>query len=92
MADEIAAYPDPAETIEVLIHSNRFGRSFRVRAPTEAKPSYLLDKDLGEQVFRHLYHVRIDQLCDGIRQSRKRAFSSAEIGRIASRFFAHVDA
>lgn len=158
MVDEIAAaYPDAAETIEVLIHSNRFGRSFRVRVPTDAKPNYLLgmlrntlklkfsnvdedmgvelsytyylrhdgqaiplnttladagvengdrlelwiratlrdlidDKDLGEQVFRHLYHVRIDQLGDGIRQARKRAFSSAEIGSIASRFFAHVDA
>jgi hypothetical protein len=157
MVDEIAgAFPDAAETLEVLIHSNRFGRSFRVRIPADAKPNYLLgmlrstlklkfsnvdedmgvelsytyylrhdgqaipldtsladagvkdgdrlelwvrarlrdlieDKDLGEQVFRHLYHARIDQLGDGVRQARKRAFSSAEIGRIASKFFSHVD-
>ena len=156
VAEIESTFPDATETIEVLIHSNRFGRSFRVRIPTDAKPNYLLgmlrgtlklkfsnvdedmgvelsytyylrhdgqaiplnttladagvkngdrlelwvratlrdlidDKDLGEQVFRHLYHVQIDQLGDGVRQARKRAFSSSEIGRIASRFFAHVD-
>ena len=157
MVEEIAgAFPDPTETIEVLVHSNRFGRSFRVRIPAAAKPNYLLgmlrsslklkfsnideemgvelsytyylrfrgqaipldttlesagvkngdrlelwiratlrdlidDKDLGERVSMQLYHVRIDQLGDSVRKARKRAFSSAEIGRIASRFFEHVD-
>jgi hypothetical protein len=157
MVDEIeTAFPDDAERIEVVIHSNRFGRNFRVRVPKAATPTYLLgmlrhalklkfsnvdndlgvelsytyylrhngeaislntslesagvgegdrlelwiraklrdlieDKELGEQVFFHLYRLDLNHLTDDVRQGRKRAFASAEIAGIASRFFAHVD-
>lgn len=148
--------PNDVDTIEVILHSNRFGRSFRLRVPTVATPSYLMgmlrdtlnlkfsnvdnelgvelsytyylrhkgqainlnttlqkagvvdgdrlelwirvtlrdlveDKDLGEEVSLRLYFVNPSNLTDDVRKARKRAFSSPEIARIASQFFAHVD-
>lgn len=150
------AFPDSEDTIEVIVHCNRFGRSFRLRVPPEATPSYLLgmlrdtlklrfsnidetlgvelsytyalrhkgeaiplrtsikdagviegdrlelwirvtlrdlleDKDIGEGVSIGLYHLSLDKLSKEVRQARKRAFSSAEIARVASEFFKHVD-
>lgn len=149
-------FPDIEDTIEVIIHSNRFGRSFRLRLPVEATPSYVIgmlrntlnlkysnvdhnlgvelsytyylqhkgkpitlntklsdagvcdsdrlelwirvtlrdlieDKDLGEQVSIALYKCKLTELTDNLRQTRKRAFASSEIARIASQFFKHVD-
>jgi hypothetical protein len=150
------AFPDAQNTIEVIIHSNRFGRNFRLQVPANATPSYIMgmlrdvlhlkfsnidevvgvelsytyylkhngeaitlntplekagvqngdrlefwihvtlrdlieDKEIGEKVFFHLYKIGLDQITDDIRRARKRAFSSAEIAHIASKFFAHVD-
>ena len=36
------SYPDSESNVEVIIYSNRFGRSFRLRVPPEVTPSYLL--------------------------------------------------
>jgi hypothetical protein len=36
------AYTADPSDLEVLVHSNRFGRSFRLRAPETATPSYLM--------------------------------------------------
>ena len=49
------------------------------------------DKEVGEQVFFDLYRANLATITDDIRKARQRAFSSAEIGRIALPFFAHVD-
>jgi hypothetical protein len=35
---------ETAEDLEVIVHSNRFGRSFKLRVPREATPAYLLQK------------------------------------------------
>ena len=43
MEQQIAKhFPDSADDIEVIVHSNRFGRSFRLRVPPDATPSYLM--------------------------------------------------
>jgi len=43
MVEEVThSFPDDTDTIEVIIHSNRFGRSFRLTVPVEATPSYLM--------------------------------------------------
>lgn len=34
--------PVDGRAIEVIVHSNRFGRSFRLRVPTSATPTYLM--------------------------------------------------
>jgi hypothetical protein len=148
--------PTDGTTIEVIVHSNRFGRSFRIRVPTVATPSYLMgmlrdtlhlkfsnvdnelgvelsytyylrqngqaitlnttladagvkdgdrlelwirvtlrdlveDKDIGDEVFLRLYRADLSTMTDELRNARKRAFSSAEIARVASQFFEHVD-
>jgi len=36
------AYSDRESDIEVVIHSNRFGRSFKLRVPATATPSYVM--------------------------------------------------
>lgn len=156
MVEEVEhVFPNNEDTIEVIIHSNRFGRSFRLFVPVEATPSYLMgmlrntlnlkysnvdesmgvelsytyylrfkgdaimlrtsladagvkngdrlelwirvtlrdlieDKDIGEKVFFSLYSADLTKL-NKIRQARKLSFSSAEIGRIAAKFFEHVD-
>jgi hypothetical protein len=149
-------FPDDKDSIEVIVHSNRFGRSFRLHIPSDATPSYLMgmlrdtlslgfsnvdeklgvelsytyylrhkgeaitlstslreagvkdgdrlelwirvelrdlieDKEIGSKVFLHLYRTQISDLTEDVRKARNRAFSSAEIARIASKFFAHVD-
>jgi hypothetical protein len=142
-------------TIDIIVYSNRFGRSFRLRVPTTATPSYLMgmlrdtlnlkfsnvdnelgvelsytyylrhngqpitlnttlaeagvrdgdrlelwirvtlrdlieDKEIGEKVFLNLYRVNLSTKTE-VLTARKRAFLSAEISRIASQFFEHVD-
>ena len=56
--------PIDGNAIEVIVHSNRFGRSFRLRVPRVATPSYLMgmlrdtlnlkfssvDRDLGVEL------------------------------------------
>jgi len=144
------------DSIEVIIHCNRFGRSFRLHVPSSATPSYLMgmlrdtlelkysnvdhtlgvelsytyylrhkgnaitlntslhdagvrdgdrlelwirvrlrdlieDKEIGGKMFFHLYSKSIDTITTDLKKARKRAFSSAEIARIASAFFKHVD-
>lgn len=36
------SFPDSESDVEVIIHSNRFGRSFRLFVPPDTTPSYLL--------------------------------------------------
>lgn len=167
------------DTIEVIIHSNRFGRCFWLRVPADATSGYLMgmlrgtlnlkfsnvdetlgvelsytyylrhkgkaitlntplneegvkdgdrlelwiqvtlrdlieDKEIkflpeGDKMMLHFRDINFNlkqlsddnrklknmvnwvQLLDDIRKARKRAFSSADIARIASQFFAHVD-
>ncbi len=148
--------PVDGKAIEVIVHSNRFGRSFRLRVPLIATPSYLMgmlrdtlnlkfsnvdnalgvelsytyylrhngqaitlnatlaeagvkdgdrlelwirvtlrdlveDKEIGEQVFFHLYRTNRSTMTNELRKARKQAFSSSEIARIAAQFFEHVD-
>ncbi len=150
-------FKDDEDCIEVIIHSNRFGRCFRLRVPKSATPSYIMamlrdtlklkysnidnimgvelsytyylrhngkaitlkttlhdagvkdgdrlelwirvtlrdlieDKEIGSEMCLRLYCVNIDQISSNVRKARKRAFASAEISQIASKFFNHVDA
>jgi len=149
------AYAGSPSDLEVVVHSNRFGRSFKLCAPESATPSYLMgmlrdelnlkfsnvdpaigvelsytyylkhngeaitlnttlrdagvrsgdrlelwirvtlrdlieDKDVGEKVLHDLYMITFDH-AGPILKARNKAFSSAEIANIASKFFAHVD-
>lgn len=51
----------------------------------------LEDKAVGEEVFRRIYGQTVEALSDEQLTARRRALSSAEIARIASGYFAHVD-
>jgi hypothetical protein len=72
MADRIEkAYPESENLLDIIIHSNRFSRSFRLQVPTEATINYVMgmvrdtlklkfsniDETLGVEL-RYAYYLR----------------------------------
>lgn len=157
MVEHVAQrFPNPERPVQIVLHSNRFKRCFRIAIDAQATGHYfvemlrdtlhlrlsdtdedlgielsygyylkhhgvivqldttfdkagvkngdyvelwirvtvrdlLQDKDVGEEVFKRIYGKSIEELSDEQLQARKRALSSAEIARMASELFKHVD-